>query len=850
MQRFLTLLLLLIASVISNAQNCFWAKGIGGPNDENSNAIVLDNARNVYTAGFYRGAVDFDPGAGISMLNSGWYVSYINKLDSMGDFIWAKAIGTPVGTGGWSAAQSMAIDASANLYVSGFFQDTCDFDPSAGVTYFIAGTATQIYSAYVCKYDSAGNLIWAQAFGGPSGLAMPVKMTLDALGNTYVTGSFRGTVDFDPGIGTQNATAASGGTGDDIFISKFDAAGNFKWVATMGSNGSDDSWGIQTDVRGNVYTVGRFENTVDFDPGPSVANLISTGGRDIFICKLDSSGNYQWAKSMGNSTHDDGGFAIVIDHQSNLCLGGNFGGTVDFDPGSAVHNLTSNGQADAFTAKFDTAGNYLWAKAFLSPSDVNILSIATDDNDNVYSAGYYYLTADFDPGAGTHNITSVGSADIFVSKLDPSGNFVSTQSMGGPNSDIANSIAINQNEDMFTTGVFNDSADFDPSTAVYSLIGNGGPDIFISKINNPLNAIISAVAPATCYGASNGSATVTATGGSQPYTYSWSTTPTQTNSIASGLSSGPVSVTVTESYGCTFTASATVTQPPLDSAKICMVTVDATSRFNIIIWDKSAFTDVDSFIVYREISTNNYMPIGVVAFDSLSQFIDTVATRYAPNTGDPNTGTYRYKIQTKNACGVSSPFSPYHNTIYFLHSGSTFFWTQLYTIQNAANPVTSYDLMRDDNSTGNWQVVTSVAGTQQTVTDPLYSIYQNTASWRVQTSWSISCTPTLRSANSSSVSSNYSTSVSNIIGNTGIGVQTHSTTNNFNVFPTVSEGRFTIVASVHSLVEVRSMLGEVVFSSFLSEDRTEINLSHLAKGSYFVHLYNEHGSAVRKVIIE
>lgn len=177
---------------------------------------------------------------------------------------------------------------------------------------------------------------------------------------------------------------------------------------------------------------------------------------------------------------------------------------------------------------------------------------------------------------------------------------------------------------------------------------------------------------------------------------------------------------------------------------ICLVTVDSASKHNNIVWDKTGFSSaVDSFIIYREIITNSYQQVGAVHFDSLSIFEDTVTVKYFPNTGNPNAGTYRYKLAVRDTCGNISAMGPYHNTIFMTNNSGTFSWPQLYTIEGSSNPVSNYELWRDDLNTGTgWHVVNSVAGTQQLITDPNYSSYSATANWRIQTNWTLSCTPT------------------------------------------------------------------------------------------------------------
>src|SRR5262249_53962909 len=145
---------------------------------------------------------------------------------------------------------------------------------------------------FVSKLDSAGNFVWARRLGG-TGNDQASRIAVDGSGNVYSTGFFSGTADFDPGAGTHNLVSA----GDtDIYVSKLDSAGNFVWPPRLGSTSTDIARGIAVDGSGNAYTTGYFNATVDFVPGAGTHNLASAGNTDIYVSKLDSAGNYVWAR--------------------------------------------------------------------------------------------------------------------------------------------------------------------------------------------------------------------------------------------------------------------------------------------------------------------------------------------------------------------------------------------------------------------------------------------------------------------------------------------------------------------------------------------------------------------------
>jgi hypothetical protein len=169
-------------------------------------------------------------------------------------------------TGGNVLAQKVVTDSSGNVYTTGFFSGTVDFDPGAGTANL---TSAGSDDSFISKLDSGGNYVWAKQLGGISA-ELAIGISVDSSGNVYTTGTFQGTADFDPGAGTANLTSAGG---DDSFISKLDSSGNYVWAKQLGSTGADVAYGVSVDSSGNVYTTGFFSGTVDFDPGAGTANL-------------------------------------------------------------------------------------------------------------------------------------------------------------------------------------------------------------------------------------------------------------------------------------------------------------------------------------------------------------------------------------------------------------------------------------------------------------------------------------------------------------------------------------------------------------------------------------------------
>lgn len=254
------------------------------------------------------------------------------------------------------------------------------------------------------------------------------------------------------------------------------------WVNAMPGNSYDVCRAIVLDDDNNVYATGFYSTTVDFDPGPGIANLSSVNAEDIFLAKYAPDGSLVWAKSIGDFRYQAAN-AIALDSARNIYITGIFFGTTDFDPGPGVANLVSNGNEDIFVCKYDRFGNFIWARSFGGPTNEFCNSIKLDKAGNIYFNGYFENVADFDPGPGTYNLTSTGAADIFICKISPFGNLIWARSIGGPLADAAFSIGLDEQNNVYSTGFFWSTADFDPGPGTFNLTSPASGDGFILKLD-------------------------------------------------------------------------------------------------------------------------------------------------------------------------------------------------------------------------------------------------------------------------------------------------------------------------------------------------------------------------------
>lgn len=446
-------------------------------------------------------------------------------------FDWVKQMGGSDN----DESKSITTDASGNIYMTGKFASTTDFDPNAGTSNL---TSAGMFDAFVAKYSAQGNLIWVKSFSGVNAV-IGLDLAVDATGNVYAVGYFEGTVDLDPGAGTMNFT--SNGT-DDAYIVKLDPSGNLIWAKTIGGPNYDSAAKIVLDYNGNLVIGGGFVSSMDMDPGPGTSTLTSNGSSDIFILKLNSSGDYLTSFHLGSSSWESVA-GIVIDASNNMYITGDFSYTVNFDPNGSGSNLVATGSSDAYICKYDSDYQLVWARKIGGIDQEYTSDIALSSTGDVLVSGLFFATCDVDPGSGvveyspapgfgntfvvsldnngnynwssnlggTHftegmslaldsedntfvsgifrgtlqldvDYTATGNRDVFMVKLSPTGSLLTSMAFGGYTDEYVAGICIDGNDNVFTTGHFAQDVDFDPGSGTTELVANGLWDIYLHKM--------------------------------------------------------------------------------------------------------------------------------------------------------------------------------------------------------------------------------------------------------------------------------------------------------------------------------------------------------------------------------
>ncbi|HQH50646.1 MAG TPA: SBBP repeat-containing protein [Candidatus Cloacimonadota bacterium] len=441
---FLCLILLCGAMVLgAQAPQWQWAVRAGGDYVDIGYSIAIDSQDNLYITGLISGTATF--GNHILTRMGG----FVAKLDPSGNWLWAVQAG---GTG-YEEGYDIAVDGSGNAYVTGLFQNTATF----GSHILTSRGGNDIF---IAKLDASGNWLWAVRAGGTI-YDMGYGITLDGSGNAYVTGSFGGTATFGSHTLTTNGYYGT-------FVAKLDPSGNWIWV--IQAEGMDDNgYDIAVDGVGNTYVIGIFGDTTTFGSH----TLTEIGSYNIYVAKLDTSGNWLWAAQVEGTDWDEG-YGIAVDSSGNAYVTGYFFRTASF---GNPDNMLS-GIIDIFVARLGPHDFWDWAVKAGGINSDRGYSIVLDGSGNAYVTGEFQNTATF----GNHTLTATGDdrEDIFVAKLNPSGNWLWAVQAGGTNCDKGYGIALDGAGNAYVTGCFKDTAFF----GSHSLTASGQNDVFVAKLGS------------------------------------------------------------------------------------------------------------------------------------------------------------------------------------------------------------------------------------------------------------------------------------------------------------------------------------------------------------------------------
>jgi hypothetical protein len=399
--------------------NYLWTVTWGGMGIWDEGFGLAIHQTSLYVTGHFEQTVDFDPSlAGVdnhTALGDGRDI-FLSKFDLDGNLQWAITWGA-LGTaelGIWDEGHGIGMLSTGDIIVTGIYSSTVDFDPGAGND---SHTSNGDDDVFISRFTPSGGYVWTETFGGQYEDGVN-GIDIDNSDRILITGFYMDTVDFDPGAGTDLHT--SNGF-KDIYFSRFASNGAFDFAKTWGSYEGfifEDGFDIAADASNNIFVTGRFEGTVDFDPGPSEFIIASIGIVDTFLSKFSNTGNFEWVKTWSGMGIWDEGHGVAIDSFDFVYVIGNFEGTADFNPGPGVNEFTSNGGQDVFVSKFTNDGSYVltltWGgDEFWDEGH----AIVIDNSGAIYTKGCFSGTVDLDPGDGVDEKTSLGDPDVFSTRL-------------------------------------------------------------------------------------------------------------------------------------------------------------------------------------------------------------------------------------------------------------------------------------------------------------------------------------------------------------------------------------------------------------------------------------------------
>lgn len=386
--------------------NLLWAKAMGGEAGDYGTKITTDAAGNVYLTGVFQLTADFDPSDGEYLLTAtGSLDIFILKLDPDGNFVWARHFeGTE-----YEESNGIGVDTAGNLYVSGYFYNELDFDPSDGEYFLTPGFG----DGFLAKLTTDGDFQWAQKFGGPD-FELATGMKTMPNGEVYISGNFEGTVDFDP-TDEEAILTADPGTGGIYLYHVNSDGGLIKAIKIAQVANGGYGLSIDVDSQGSAYVTGYLGGNGIFYTTGSETLMPLTEYINGYVVKVAADGSVAWAKHL-KSTMVSNGYAVAANANNEVFISGYFNGTLQFDGIELTES--SDGDTESYAAKLSTDGNFMWAVQYGGINTVDRSAMSLDADGNILLASAFEVTADINPEpTGITTVETSGFRDSFLIKL-------------------------------------------------------------------------------------------------------------------------------------------------------------------------------------------------------------------------------------------------------------------------------------------------------------------------------------------------------------------------------------------------------------------------------------------------
>ncbi len=469
--------LFIIISASLNAQELVvdWASPFKKPlngGTAQTQDYVIDQSKNSYCSGTFRGAIDFDPSSDTYILTNDDDNDsdlFLVKLDVNGQLVWAVQFDSyEVTIAGWYNNKiSLALDADGNIILASVFDGPFDADP--GPEEYIIDSG-EFPNPGVVKFDPDGNFLWASQIdseGGPCGME---DVIVDQMNHIVLSGYFEDNADFDPGVEVFNITATASDS-KEAFIWELDENGNF--VGAMAYGGGDIYIShIIENANGDVHFLGTYSGNPDFDPSDAIFNAPPEPfPYNFFLSKFDNSGTFLWSKTI--MSEDWSGISNVqIDQNGDFLFAGYFSDSLSMQSDTLL--LVENGfpsSSDIFLSKYSAEGDFMWVQRFGSDYNYDwVYDLKLDDQDNIFITGYFAGTIDFDKGPSLYYLESYeSSADIFIGKFDSDAQLIYAYGFGAEYFDTGFRVETDNEGGLYMYAQYWGYVDFDPNLSEYIL---------------------------------------------------------------------------------------------------------------------------------------------------------------------------------------------------------------------------------------------------------------------------------------------------------------------------------------------------------------------------------------------
>lgn len=815
-----------------------WVQRIGGSSNEAVSGISCDNAGRVYVFGTYTSPSISLPPFSYGNPGSGTNNLYLACIDASAVPQWMNIYG---GVNTEFAGSCEYSQATSAVYITGTYSDP---NLVIGTTTLVNTSAAGNEDIYIAKIGNTGTFQWARTTGSSGCDDWGQGIAVDPSGNCYVYGDYQGSVT-TPTTVIGTTTLTSYGMRD-LYVAKYNSSGTFQWARGLGSTaGGDFVGGITTDASSNVYVSGTYQ-AANMIVGTTT--LTPYGNYDAFVAKYNTSGTAQWAAKAGGG-NDDYGYDITTDAAGNAYMSGTFSGTTIAVGSTNLTNSNPGTSTDAFVAKYSATGSVLWSNKAGGTGNESGYTIVSDPLGNVYAGGTIGGTSTF----GTYTVNSAGGLDAFLAKIG----CLTTQASGFSTVCEGSSVTLTASGATtysWSTGATTNTIAVSPTVSTnYTVTGTTG-----SCVGTPATFSVTFL-PATLSAGSSlnmlckQKAVINATcNPASPTSVVWSpaTNLSSTSVLNPTVTAGApttYTVNVTLSNGCMKSGTVSVSSYA-QTPDICQVTVDSLGNNNEIYWEKTLYPQADSFIVYRETSTNVYTRIAGLKYSSFSMYVDTNRS-IGPANGDPNLTYYKYKIRIKDSCGNVSPMSLWHETIFVQDQMNGNFNWNMYSIESmTSTPVSLYNLKRRNTATGTETLVTSTTG--GLANDPLYNSF-----WPLNVKWFVdavgfNCVPTNKvMVTKTKTKSNQSND------KIAMGVKGYVSDKIIKVYPNPANDVLNVdlngLDKTEMTIEIRNMLGQSVYETHSLNQHLVIGTSSIAPGVYSVNILQGNKTiAIKKVVIE